>query len=68
VAITRARSLLIVVGNPHLLEIDPNWKKLINFTQKLGSYTGCLYMPRQGSESEWVDKVVERLGKLSNND
>ena len=66
VAVTRARSLLIIVGNPHLLECDPNWKELINFTQKLGSYRGCQYMPRHGTESEWMEKVVERLGNLSN--
>jgi len=65
VAVTRARSLLIIVGNPHLLECDPNWKALVDFTQKLGSYRGCLYMPRHGTESEWVEKVVERLGNLS---
>jgi helicase MOV-10 len=65
VAITRARSLLIIVGNPHLLECDPNWKELIDFTKKLGSYRGCLYMPRRGTDSEWVKKVVERFDKLS---
>jgi len=65
VAVTRARSLLIIVGNPHLLECDPNWKELVNFTQKLGSYRGCLYMPRHETESEWVEEVVERLGNLS---
>jgi hypothetical protein len=65
VAVTRARSLLIVVGNPHLLECDQNWKELINFTQKLGSYRGCQYMPR-GMASEWMEKVLERFGNMSN--
>lgn len=65
VAVTRARSLLIIVGNPHLLERDPNWKELINFTKMLGSYRGCPYMPRYGSESEWMEEVLKRVGSLS---
>jgi hypothetical protein len=60
VAVTRARSLLIIVGNPHLLEYDPNWKELIDFTQKLGSYRGC---PRRGPK--WREQVEERLGNLN---
>jgi len=64
VAVTRARSLLIIVGNPHLLECDPNWKELVNFTQKLGSYKGCKYMPRHGTELKWVEEVVGRLENL----
>ncbi|XP_031638459.1 putative helicase mov-10-B.1 [Contarinia nasturtii] len=31
VMITRAKCLLIVVGDPHLLRYDANWKKFINF-------------------------------------
>ena len=64
-AVTRARSLLIIVGNPHLLERDPNWKELINFTQRLGSYRGCLYMPRYGQELGWMEEVLKRVGSLS---
>ncbi len=29
VAITRAKSLLIVIGNPHVLKQDPHWGKFI---------------------------------------
>ena len=29
VAITRAQALLIVVGNPHVLALDENWRALI---------------------------------------
>jgi hypothetical protein len=48
------------------LECDPNWRELINFTRTLGSYRGCRYMTRLGTESEWMKKVVERMGHLSN--
>ncbi|PNF41191.1 hypothetical protein B7P43_G01458 [Cryptotermes secundus] len=62
VAITRARSLLIIVGNPHILEADERWRHLINFCCKLNSYRGCRYSPR---EDEWVQQIVERFEKLN---
>lgn len=62
VAVTRARSLLIIVGNPYLLEADANWRDLINFSCKLHSYRGSKYSPR---ETEWMQQIIERCGKLS---
>jgi helicase MOV-10 len=62
VAITRARSLLIIVGNPHLLENDTNWNVLVNFTQTHGSYRGCKYSPRRGVE--WMEQVLDNIEKL----
>ncbi|PSN29852.1 hypothetical protein C0J52_25288 [Blattella germanica] len=59
VAITRARSLLIVIGNPHLLDRDENWDALIHFTQDIGSYRGCAYTPRRSPK--WMNYVVEQL-------
>ncbi|XP_060925046.1 putative helicase mov-10-B.1 [Limanda limanda] len=41
VAVTRARSLLIVVGNPEILNKDPTWKKFISYCVKEKGYTGC---------------------------
>ena len=43
VAITRAKALLIVVGNPFLLEKDKNWYELIKFCMDNGGYTGCRF-------------------------
>lgn len=34
VAITRAKELLIVIGNPELLMRDKNWRELIRFARK----------------------------------
>lgn len=34
VMITRAKSLLIIVGDPYLLEQDANWSKFIQFCFK----------------------------------
>ncbi|KAJ9583516.1 hypothetical protein L9F63_022134 [Diploptera punctata] len=41
VALTRARALLIILGNPHLLARDPYWRSMLNFCVEQGSYTGC---------------------------
>jgi helicase MOV-10 len=63
VAVTRACSLLIIVGNPHLLENDTNWRNLVNFTQKLHSYRGCKYSPRR--DTAWMEQVINKFEKLS---
>jgi len=38
VALTRAKALMIVVGNPNLLIVDSNWKALIDYVQEKGSF------------------------------
>ncbi|XP_046396334.1 probable RNA helicase armi [Ischnura elegans] len=40
VATSRARALLIVIGDPHLLNHDPLWKKLIQRCVENNSYVG----------------------------
>ena len=41
VAITRAMSLLIVIGDPHLLAGDPTWLAFLKHAIELNAYTGC---------------------------
>lgn len=41
VAITRARALLIILGNPKLLVLDPYWRSLLTYCIDCGGYTGC---------------------------
>ncbi|XP_033097183.1 putative helicase MOV-10 [Anneissia japonica] len=43
VAITRAKALLIIIGNPVVLSKDKNWKSLINFCNERGGSTGVRY-------------------------
>ncbi|EDV39937.2 uncharacterized protein Dana_GF24211, isoform B [Drosophila ananassae] len=41
VAISRARSLMIIFGNPHLLSVDDCWRHLILFCANNNAYFGC---------------------------
>lgn len=41
VALTRAQSLLILVGDPHMLEIDSNWRAFLKFCIENCCYIGC---------------------------
>ncbi|PIN22560.1 RNA helicase [Handroanthus impetiginosus] len=47
VAITRAKSLLVVIGNPHILCKDPNWSNLLWYCVDNGSYKGCFLPERE---------------------
>ncbi|KAF9457927.1 P-loop containing nucleoside triphosphate hydrolase protein [Collybia nuda] len=40
VAVTRAQSLLIVIGNPTILSLDPLWRRFLNFIRNKGGWTG----------------------------
>ncbi|NXC08563.1 SDE3 helicase, partial [Orthonyx spaldingii] len=43
VAITRAKALLIVVGNPAVLSKDPHWHSFLRYCMEEGGYTGYPY-------------------------
>ncbi|XP_066499872.1 putative helicase mov-10-B.2 [Hoplias malabaricus] len=60
VAVTRARSLLIVVGNPIILSSDPTWSRFIDYCSAEGGYTGLNRAIVEGTED-----VVARLTALS---
>lgn len=46
VAITRAQSLLIMIGNPFTLAEDSNWESMIDYVRDGGGYTGVNYTKR----------------------
>ncbi|XP_060897686.1 putative helicase mov-10-B.2 [Labrus mixtus] len=48
VAITRAKSLLIVVGNPVIFSKEPTWSGFIDFCVKNGGYRGCVFKKPDG--------------------
>lgn len=39
-ALTRAVALLIVIGNPDILQCDKNWRELIYYCMRKKSYRG----------------------------
>jgi hypothetical protein len=46
VALTRAQSLLIMIGNPFTLENDSNWGSMIEYVVDGGGYVGVDYTKR----------------------
>ena len=61
VAITRAKALLIVVGNPHILSQDSDWCQLLDWSLGRGCYTGCVYSKETDEE---IDRIEARFRKL----
>lgn len=59
VAITRAKALLIVVGNPVILNKDPTWQKFIRYCELEQGCTGFDYKDAEGEED-----VITRLASL----
>ncbi|MFS8002630.1 putative DNA helicase [Helianthus anomalus] len=51
VAITRARSLLIAIGNPHIICKDEHWNKLLWHCVDNDSYNGC-FLPEKEEVAE----------------
>ncbi|GAB2217620.1 hypothetical protein Droror1_Dr00000820 [Drosera rotundifolia] len=47
VAITRAKSLLIIIANPHIICKDRNWEKLLWYCADNSSYQGCALPEKQ---------------------
>uniref|UniRef100_A0AAR5P8T6 RNA helicase n=1 Tax=Dendroctonus ponderosae TaxID=77166 RepID=A0AAR5P8T6_DENPD len=43
VALSRPKSLLIIIGNPGLLASDTCWRHVIQYCVKNGAYTGCTF-------------------------
>uniref|UniRef100_A0A8C8B5G6 RNA helicase n=1 Tax=Otus sunia TaxID=257818 RepID=A0A8C8B5G6_9STRI len=50
VAITRAKALLIVVGNPAVLSKDQHWHRFLRYCREEGGYTGYPYEDESPAE------------------
>jgi len=61
VAITRAKSLLIIIGNPHILSQDEDWKALLNFSLDRGCYKGCNYSQECDEDFDRMETRFRRL-------
>ena len=40
VAVTRAQAMLIIVGDPQVLSLDPLWRGFLNYVYLNGGWTG----------------------------
>lgn len=64
-AVTRAKSLLIIVGNPHVLQYDNYWRELLVFCQQRGGYKGTNFvLDLAAAAGEPIANVNERLDEL----
>ncbi|GAA6222733.1 putative helicase mov-10-B.2 isoform X1 [Lates japonicus] len=61
VAVTRAKALLIVVGNPRVLNTDPTWAHFIQYCSDEGGYDGIHFT---GILAEEDEDVMARLAAL----
>lgn len=41
VAVTRAKALLVIVGNPSVLSLDPLWRSFLNYIYNNGGWKGA---------------------------
>jgi helicase MOV-10 len=51
VAITRAQALLVIIGDPRVLSLDPLWRSFLNYIHNKGGWTGTP-KPDWDTESE----------------
>nr|CAD7259927.1 unnamed protein product [Timema shepardi] len=64
VAMTRAKSLLIVVGNPNILQCDYYWHQLLNYCHKNNAYRGVKFPLHEKSP---VDRLIVDMKQLDIN-
>nr|CAD7600596.1 unnamed protein product [Timema genevievae] len=64
VAMTRAKSLLIVVGNPNILQCDYYWHQLLNYCHKNDAYRGVKFPLHKKSP---VDRLIKDMKQLNIN-
>ena len=56
VSITRAQALLVIVGDPSVLSLDPLWRSFLNYIHQNGGW--------RGDEPEWdTDEPVDEVGE-----
>uniref|UniRef100_A0A0A9WY08 RNA helicase n=3 Tax=Lygus hesperus TaxID=30085 RepID=A0A0A9WY08_LYGHE len=60
VALSRARAMLIIVGNPHLLSLDMHWRSVLRFCVNNGGYVGC-DLPTDSTPVQFKDESILQL-------
>lgn len=62
--LTRAKSKLIIVGNPETLIKDRMWKKFINYCENNDAFIGRRFKKKSKDKSNSLKKVTESLKVL----
>lgn len=66
VAITRARHLVVVIGNPHVLQTDPNWREYMKYCKSKHGNVGCELPPFDAADiKRQEDELVSNLNRLN---
>lgn len=60
-AITRAKALVIVIGNPEVLVQDPHWGSLLRYCVEHQGYVGVPLPPLDQSNTEAAMKQLSEL-------
>jgi helicase MOV-10 len=71
VAITRSQALLIIVGNPRTLSIDPMWRYFLNYVYNNGGWRGPVPDWNTNAEvdlSGGYDKAMHQQAQLDMNE
>jgi len=72
VGITRAKSLLIIIGNPYIITKDRHWDRLLRYCADHDSYQGCPLPPPEShsysDDTRFFSKYDEDQGGPSGQD
>ena len=71
VAVTRAQALLIIIGDPTVLGLDPLWRSFLNYIHRNNGWTGSpiTWDPREVvDEAGRYDHRVRESARLDMND
>nr|XP_057939838.1 putative helicase mov-10-B.1 isoform X1 [Doryrhamphus excisus] len=60
VAVTRAKALLILIGNPFVLHADPVWKRFIEYCRDAGGYENY-YLEEDGEVKARLSALFQKL-------
>jgi helicase MOV-10 len=65
VAITRAQALLIIVGDPVVLSLDPMWREFLEYIHASGGWRG---KPKDWESGEWMAEGDHNIVRERRND
>lgn len=67
VSLTRGMHLAIIVGHPYCLHTDPNWRQLMNYCDRHGTYTGysCTLLDRVQDEINQENELLNSIARIS---